>query len=324
MAWRDALRRRIRGAIRQRGFDVVRYPRPATFRPVPGPVANPTFEPEAQPPEQEPVVPLGERDVAIGGTTYRIASDDVYLRDLGPEFEPPTVRLFDTLTLKEHVVLDIGANIGCTTILFGSRSRQVVGFEPSPSTFAFLTQNLGSSGLGNVELRNYALGDESSEAELAFAPDNRSGGFVTNQTRGATGLVREQIVVKRLDDIVPSLGVPSVDLVKLDVEGFETRVIRGGEKTIREAQPVVVLELNHWCLNALQRISVPDFFDYLRLIFPILVAVEGDQHANLHDNDESYTVMYRHILHQEFAIIVAAFRPEQLARFHASYRPLNG
>jgi hypothetical protein len=75
--------------------------------------------------------------------------------------------------------------------------------------------------------------------------------------------------------------------------------------------------LNHWCLNAFQRTSVPDFFDFLRGVFPFLYAVDGTDVRNLHDPDDSYNVMYQHIAHN--------FRyPNLVGAFDRSRVPLGG
>lgn len=103
------------------------------------------------------------------------------------------------------------------------------------------------------------------------------------------------------------------------MEGFEGHVLRGGAKTLSTYKPLVVLELNHWCLNAFQRTSVPDFFDLLRSIFPILLAVDGSSYMNLHDTNDSYIVMYYHILQMRFLNILAAFDENQISKFKSAY-----
>jgi len=73
-------------------------------------------------------------------------------------------------------------------------------------------------------------------------------------------------------------------------------------------KPIVLLELNHWCLNAFRRIAVPDFFDMLRTVFPVLYAVETDNTTiNLHDPDGAYHVMHSHIVNFRYPNIVAGF-----------------
>ena len=259
-------------------------------------------------------------EIAIGAGKYVMSSDDEYLSGLGQRFEPQTVRLLSTLFSPESVVLDIGANIGCTSILFGQRARRVVAFEPSPSTFAFLRTNVTRSGLPNVELRNHALGATPGRSQLTFAETNRAGGFVSPGTPTSVGHVTEEISVMRLDDVVASLSLDAIDLIKIDVEGFEQSVLEGGRATIGRLQPIVALELNHWCLNAFHRICVPDYLDYLCAMFPLLVAVEGDTYLDVHDPAERYIVMYHHINHLRYVNLVGGFSPHQLGTFLEQHR----
>ena len=262
-----------------------------------------------------------ELDVAIGEGVYRLASDDEYLEHVKGGFEPHMVDLFNTLIQKKDYVLDVGANIGCTSILFGERAHRVFAFEPCPSTFRFLEKNISRSGLKNIELNNLGLGSEPGQSEITYASSNRSGAFVSDKTRASAGHVTETILIKRLDDVVAELNIPRIDFIKIDVEGFEQHVLDGGKKVITAFMPVVVLELNHWCLNALQRICVPDFFDHLRSMFPVLCAVDGASYANLHEENESYAVMYQHIVNFKYANIVAAFNDAQLSRFCSGIPP---
>ena len=83
---------------------------------------------------------------------------------------------------------------------------------------------------------------------------------------------------------------------------------------------MVLLELNHWCLNAFQRTSVPDFLDQLRATFPILLALDRSTYLDLHDEAESYVVMYRHILHSRYATLVGGFDEARFAGLRSEYR----
>lgn len=263
---------------------------------------------------------MKELKVDIGGKEYIITSDDDYLEYIRNGFEPEMVKLFRSLASDSEVILDVGANIGCTAILFGELSNKVYAFEPSPTTFAFLEKNILRSGRKNVFPQNIGLGVESGQFTLTFAPSNRSGGFVSNQIQASVGHTVEKIVIQRLDEAVKSLNLQQIDFIKIDVEGFEGHVLRGGKQTILSNRPVVLLELNHWCLNAFQRTSIPDFFDLLRSIFPILLAVDGSNYMDLHDESDSYSVMYHHILQMRFQNIVAGFDESRLGRFRSLYK----
>src|SRR5438445_8814440 len=225
------------------------------------------------------------------------------------------VKVFRSLIAQGDVVVDVGANIGLTTLLFAELAARVLSFEASPSTYGLLEQNVAGAGLPGVILVNKALGSHNKTSEITFAPNNRSGGFVSDQIKASDDHVTEVIDVRRLDDLFPEFGLDRLDFLKLDVEGYEKFVIEGAKETIARNKPVVVLELNHWCLNAFQRICVPDFFDFLRTTFPIVLAVQGNVYLNLHDQSQSYKATYLHIVHWQYSNIVCAFDETQLRNF---------
>lgn len=258
-------------------------------------------------------------EIKIGDKQYIISSDDDYLKNMGNSFEPEMVKLFSLLADGSRVILDIGANIGCTALLFAGMAETVYAFEPSKTTFSLLENNIAQSGWKNIVALNMGLGSEPTETTLTFAPSNRSGGFVSNQTQASVGHTIENIVIRQLDEVATTQQWGQVDFIKMDVEGFEGHVLQGGRCTLESNQPTVVLELNHWCLNAFQRTSVPDFFDLLRSIFPILLAVDSGHYMDLHNESNSYTVMYRHILHNRFPNIVACFNEGQLHGLRSMY-----
>lgn len=257
--------------------------------------------------------------VDIGHKAYAIASDDNYLNHIKNGFEPDTVALLNSLLRDSDVVFDVGANIGCTSILFGERCRKVYSFEPSPTTFKFLQRNLSNAGLNNVVPMNMGLGSCSCESELTFDPSNRSMGFVSDKTQASLGHTIEKIKIERADNVAKSMDLPTLDFIKIDAEGFEKSVIEGAEGIIRAYKPIVVLELNHWCLNAFQRITIPDFFDFLRAHFPILLAVEGNTYRDLHNPNQSFYVMYHHVVNFRYMSLIGAFSEERLSEFYKHY-----
>lgn len=260
-----------------------------------------------------------ETTIDIGGTRFDMASDDAYLEHMQGVFEPDLVQLLRSTADGSEVALDVGANVGCTAILLGSIAGEVHAFEPSPTTSALLERNVARSGLTNVTVHAFGLGERHGESELTHAPSDRSGGFVSDGTRASAGHVTERVRIEALDDVMGWLGVASVDFIKLDVEGYEGHVIRGAAQTLARCRPVAVMELNHWCLNAFQRTSIPDHFDLLRSVFPVLRAVDGSTYLDLHDESDRYLVMYHHILNMRFANIVAAYDAERLTTFDAVY-----
>ena len=230
------------------------------------------------------------------------------------------MQLFRTLVNPSDVVLDVGANIGCTALLLSQLARKVYVFEPAPTTFEFLKQNIERSGMDNVVSLNVALGAASSSSSVTYSPSNRAGGFVSDRTNASSGHQKEEIEIQALDTMMPSAAIPSVDFIKIDVEGFEPHVLRGARQTLDTFRPTVVLELNHWCLNAFQRTSVPDFFDQLLETFPTVLAIHGQGYLDLRHEGERYSVMYHHICRGKFLNLVGAFDEVKLSRFRCLYR----
>lgn len=258
-----------------------------------------------------------QRKIRVAGRAYVIVSDDDYLRRMGTDFEPDSITLLGAFVDKSTIAADVGANIGLTTLFLGQRASKVVGFEPSPSTYGFLKRNIECAKLGNCTVENIGLGSRRSESEISFAQTDRSGGFISDSMKPSAGHVTERISVEALDAVWDRYA-DGLNFIKIDVEGYEQEVIEGGRAVIARCKPTIVLELNHWCLNAFRRRSVPDFFDFLREVFPYIYAVDRDNQSlrDLHQNDHAYDVLHEHIVKFRYPNIVAGFSaeiPERLA-----------
>lgn len=251
------------------------------------------------------------REIKVGDSIYSAVSDDHYLDTMGDDFEPHMVQLFRALISPDDVVADIGANIGLTALLFASLARKIYSFEPSPSTYKILTENITSNSITNVETVNLGLGQHQESLTITFSANNRSGGFVSDKIRPKANHITEQIQIDTLDNYFANEDSPPTFL-KIDVEGFEQSVINGGRNLLQSSKPTVVMEMNHFCLNVLQRITIPDFIDFMKSFFPNLYAVDADNATvvDLHVPEQAYTVMYEHVVNRRFPNIVGGFDPK--------------
>jgi FkbM family methyltransferase len=168
-----------------------------------------------------------EKLIKIGEKFYTVSSDDDYLAHMGAEFEPHMVKLYQALIEPDDVVVDIGANIGLTALLFSALAKKTYAFEPSPSTYSFLVNNLEQSKAQNVEPINLGLGNQEETVTITFASNNRSGGYVSDKVRPIDGHITESINVTTLDAFFSS-GRVMPTFLKIDVEGFEKNVVQGG------------------------------------------------------------------------------------------------
>ncbi len=136
-------------------------------------------------------------------------------------------------------ILDVGSNLGLYSILMAQRAGpggRVICFEPDPGLFAALQENRRLNGVTCIETHNLALG--SAPAKLALhrsvlnSGDNHLG-------RSESDLFRRTVTIEvvSLDAFRPNLAL---DLVKIDVQGWELEALRGMRRTL-EANPAVAV-----------------------------------------------------------------------------------
>ncbi len=148
----------------------------------------------------------------------------------------------EQLCLPAMVVLDIGTNLGYTALRLAKKASEgmVIGFEPDPQNFALCQKNLAANNFSNLHVHNVGLGAARKTAIMETRVSFNRGGNRINESI-ADG---ERIEVHRLDDYYNSLGVSRIDLMKIDVEGYELQILRGAEKVIREHRPKLFVEVD--------------------------------------------------------------------------------
>lgn len=162
--------------------------------------------------------------------------------------ETPEEQFFRKLDLREKVVFDVGAFHGLTALFFSRTARVVIAFEPNPANCAQAAQNVRVNALANVFLLNVAIGEEGGELQFAYDEKATWAGSADPQiaarTAGVACCPRSITVpVVTLDGLVES-GLPRPDFIKIDVEGMETKVLRGMDQTLRAFHPDLYVEIH--------------------------------------------------------------------------------
>jgi len=137
---------------------------------------------------------------------------------------------------KEDIFIDIGANIGVCTMhmAFRSDARTIIAFEPSEKNLWYLTGTFLANPdyASKVQLYPVGLGNQAVDLPI-FAQPGNAGHSVLGKPVAELGSDLPQKVgtihVRLLDDIIRP-PYPKVRLAKIDVEGFETNVLRGGRE----------------------------------------------------------------------------------------------
>ena len=145
------------------------------------------------------------------------------------------------------IVLDIGAHHGYYTLLASSRvgaEGRVFAFEPSPREHKALREHLELNGCRNVVVEELALGREQRVAELYVVSGHETGCNSLRRPITEGTAVARKVPVVRLDDWIEGRRIRRVDFVKLDVEGGELDVLKGGGKLFeRRPRPAVLAEV---------------------------------------------------------------------------------
>ncbi len=155
----------------------------------------------------------------------------------GTHHQEDVIDLISAFIHKESIVIDIGAHIGTLAIPLARRAKKVIAFEPVPSSFALLKQNVELNGV-SIDTRNKGLAEHRGHARLKVVNVSNAGANTLTPGEG-------ELVLSILDD-----EVESADFIKIDVEGMELGVLRGGMRLIKNSRPSVLFEVNLYQLRA--------------------------------------------------------------------------
>ncbi|HXM98815.1 MAG TPA: FkbM family methyltransferase [Candidatus Dormibacteraeota bacterium] len=133
----------------------------------------------------------------------------------------------------EMTFADVGANIGEITLMAAKRlvKGRVLAFEPMPDTFAQLARNVELNRFKTVALFNHGLFNQDDSLSL-YVKEDRPFGMVNEGVPSlfSTGVDQKALAVRlrKFDDVAVECDLKRLDVMKIDVEGAEMMVLRGG------------------------------------------------------------------------------------------------
>jgi FkbM family methyltransferase len=199
---------------------------------------------------------LGRTDIVEGsfdGLNYRLDLSQgidfaIYL--LG-RFEPSTAAAISRVVKPGHIALDIGANIGAHTLRIARQvgeTGRVLAFEPTDFAFGKLVTNLGL----NPSLKNRVTaiqcflgasktGDPPPEIYSSWPLTKASD---LHKVHLGAPKTTSRATTQRLDDVIAAHNIARVDVVKMDVDGFELDVVEGAGVMMKKYRPLFIMELS--------------------------------------------------------------------------------
>ena len=148
--------------------------------------------------------------------------------------------------LKYGIFVDVGAYLGLYTVLAAKHGWNVVAFEPNPISLILLNYNIALHGIENrVTIVGKAAGDTHCYAKFSIT-FTLSKSSLARDPRNKTRLLNVVVEVTTVDSILESLDVrdPNNLVIKVDVEGFGLRVLRGARRTIEKFRPFILFEVH--------------------------------------------------------------------------------
>lgn len=185
-------------------------------------------------------------------------------------FEPATARKLESLARRSKVILDIGANIGSHTLPMAAASGSsslIYAFEPTDWAVSRLKRNLALNPKieSKVRVCQVALGDQEKDSIEGFYSSWSLTTREGQQHPVHKGYFQTSTETQQttLDKFCQTHQLSKVDLIKMDVDGFEVKVLRGAKATLKKDRPILVFELSPYVLEE-NGDRIEDLFDVLR------------------------------------------------------------
>lgn len=192
--------------------------------------------------------PSDEVNVHFRGVRLDIPTNDATIAPglVGGFYERIELDVFERLAGVSKTIVDVGANIGLYTCIAADRAPsdgKVIAFEPVPANLRYLKRNLEENErTAQVVVEEQAVGQGSGEIQIYLAD-----GSIGTHSPSAMNVIGSTTSITvpevSLDDYArQKLGGRSIDLLKVDVEGYEGAVLRGARKTLQQDKPTLLIE----------------------------------------------------------------------------------
>jgi FkbM family methyltransferase len=157
---------------------------------------------------------------------------------LSGKYELPVLRAIERLVAPGAICYDLGASIGYLSLLLARKARRVYAFEPAPHAGEEIRRHAAANRFDNIHIVPSPVSDESRTVRFSLTDTAFGSCIVESDSKHQV----VEMTTVRLDDFAREHEFP--DLIKLDVEGEEGRVLEGARTILREHRPRICCELH--------------------------------------------------------------------------------
>ena len=186
--------------------------------------------------------PVGTIHDYRGGVGARLPLKSLlYVPDPIPAIpELPMINFVRTIAGRGRTFVDVGSHIGFYSMGLAPGFQRVIAFEPSRFQYEWLRRNAALNAYDHVVCEHAALGDAAGTGMLnVLSYEGGLNSLVPEVAKERTILDNYRVPIEVLDD----RNLTDVDLLKIDVEGFEIQVLGGASRTIAASRPVILIEV---------------------------------------------------------------------------------
>ncbi len=264
------------------------------------------------------------QELEVFGAQYRVAgqSDDKSFLNLKEDLRNHQTlnALCDSVLSPASEVCDIGANLGLSSLVMAKHvpGGRVYAFEPGQPTHACLSATIAAAGLGHVTVAETAVGAVEQEAWLHPGEGFSAGSHIVTNRHISNGVLPTgRVRMTTLDSFLETAKGGKIDLIKIDTEGFEIDVLAGAKNTLAQSRPVILLEMNSWCLVAFRNMNPRIFVDFLLDHFPFVFWVKpSGQLRRIGKGVRMHYFLHEHLVrHACVSDLVCCWHTDWLNRF---------
>lgn len=145
--------------------------------------------------------------------------------------------------IEGAVFMDVGANVGHHALYIAAHAAQVHAFEPNPVLWPLIEEKKSVNGMQNMVLHRCGLGAKAESLPLYLGPESGEASLISGVSRTSDSR-RVPVTIVRGDDFLRETGIDRLDLVKMDIEGFEQHAIAGMSSHLDRWRPMMMIELS--------------------------------------------------------------------------------
>lgn len=164
---------------------------------------------------------------------------------VGGYYEKAELIVYKALLNDANMIVDVGGNIGLYSVIgakYMPRNGRVVAFEPIPNNVSLLKENLALNDVENkVTVEQIAIGDSVGKVEL-YISEKSIGNHSASADNAGKNSVKMNINRTSLDKYFEKIEVKSIDILKIDIEGYDYYALKGALKVIKKHKPTLFVE----------------------------------------------------------------------------------